>query len=731
MISACSSLMILRFVRFQHRIVVVTMCMMITCMYVASHAQEASIKVFDAYRDNPTNWMKYLHLNDAWYHQLYHQAHQYIDVRNEWVSSCTTLVSWEARKRSASSRLKSSIGAFPDASPLNAHVVDIIDRPTFTVEKILYESLPGFYVTAALFIPKLLQGPTPAIIYCSGHTELGFRSETYQHVMLNLVQKGFIVLAFDPIGQGERFQYLDEAGNPNLGGTTKEHSYAGAQCLISGTSIAKYMIFDGIRAVDYLLERPEVDPQRIGITGRSGGGTQSAYIAAYDDRIYAAAPENYITSFQRLWESIGPQDAEQNLPKAHFLEIDHADLLEVRAPKPALILTTTRDFFSIQGARESFKETQQIYSLYGKEDAISFAEDDHGHGSTKLNREAMYAFFQEHLQLPGNPSDEEVTLFSTEDLTITETGQVLTALDSKTIFDLTLEQASPPSIQLEDLTDVDSMQSLVQQNSGAQPFLDTMEAVFTGRVIRDGYSIEKYFLEFDNGRYPIPFFWISGDTDASQPLLIYLHEEGKSKGLAPGGEIEQWVSKGYTVLAIDVLNTGELETRGFQGDSYMKDVSYNLVYGSDLVGKSLTAFQIEDLNHVMEFALQQEGIDTQRITAMAHGQTCIPMLFYTALNDHIEQLTLKAPLVSWENLISTRRYEPKFTYTIMPGAYHAFDLPDLAAMVAPRKLQIIDPVNAKGEVLSLEKALESYELVSKRFQSQGDVTDLILKVSEE
>src|SRR5690606_6078198 len=153
----------------------------------------------------------------------------------------------------------------------------------------------------------------------------------------------------DPVGQGERLEYFDpKTGKSSVGGPTIEHSYPGAQAFVTGSSQARYMIWDGIRGVDYLLSRKEVDSDRIGITGRSGGGTQSAYIAAFDERIKAAAPENYITSFTRLFQSIGPQDAEQNFPSGIISGLDHADLLSVRAPKPGLMITTTRDMFSIQ-----------------------------------------------------------------------------------------------------------------------------------------------------------------------------------------------------------------------------------------------------------------------------------------------------------------------------------------------------------------------------------------------
>src|SRR4030042_5537129 len=200
-----------------------------------------------------------------------------------------------------------------------------------------------------MFIPGGLKKGSkyPVVIYCSGHTSDGYHG-SYQQMILNLVRKGFIVFAFDPVAQGERLEYYDpETGKDIVGDPDIVHSYSGAQAFITGSSQARYMIWDGIRAVDYLMTRKEVDPARIGITGRSGGGTQSAYIAAFDDRIYAAAPECYITNFTRLFQSIGNQDAEQNFFNGIIRGIDHPDLLLVRAPKPAMMITTSRDMFSV------------------------------------------------------------------------------------------------------------------------------------------------------------------------------------------------------------------------------------------------------------------------------------------------------------------------------------------------------------------------------------------------
>src|SRR5690606_38076423 len=299
-----------------------------------------------------------------------------------------SLEDWQQRQQEIKRKFEKVLGPFPEKTPLKPQITKRIEKEDFTVEHILYESQPGFYVTSSLYLPKGKRGKLPAIIYCSGHAPEGYRSDTYQHVIQNLVNKGFAVFAFDPVGQGERLEYpAEEAGKSHLGGPTKEHSYPGAQAFISGRSQAWFMIWDGIRAVDYLLTRKEIDPQRIGITGRSGGGTQASYIAALDDRIYAAAPENYITSFKRLIETNGPQDAEQNLLHGIAEGLDHADLLALRAPKPTLMITTTRDIFNIQGARETFKEVARIYEAYDKVEHFTMVEDDAAHASTLKNRE--------------------------------------------------------------------------------------------------------------------------------------------------------------------------------------------------------------------------------------------------------------------------------------------------------------------------------------------------------
>jgi hypothetical protein len=181
-----------------------------------------------------------------------------------------------------------------------------------------------------------------------------------------------------------------------------------------------------------------VDGQRIGVTGRSGGGTQTAYLAAVDDRIHAAAPECYITSSELLLKSRGPQDAEQNLVNGLKMGIGMADYLEVRAPKPTLIVSTTRDIFSIQGTRDVYQEAKRAYSAYGKPDNLQMTEDDAEHESTVKNRERTYAFFQKHLRNPGESKDHEVEKFEVKALHATPSGNVFMDLESESLQSMSM-----------------------------------------------------------------------------------------------------------------------------------------------------------------------------------------------------------------------------------------------------------------------------------------------------
>jgi len=199
-----------------------------------------------------------------------------------------------------------------------------------------------------LYLPEG-KSPFPSVLVPCGRSANGKAADTYQRVCILLAKNGMAAFCYDPIGQGERIQKLDTDGKPAIReGSTTEHTMAGIGVLLVGRQAASYRIWDGLRALDYLAERPEIDSARLGCTGNSGGGTMTAYLMALDDRIAAAAPSCYIASLERLFAKIGPQDAEQNITGQVAARMDHADYVTMRAPKPTLLCVGTRDFFDTE-----------------------------------------------------------------------------------------------------------------------------------------------------------------------------------------------------------------------------------------------------------------------------------------------------------------------------------------------------------------------------------------------
>ncbi|MEO9021179.1 MAG: acetylxylan esterase [Ginsengibacter sp.] len=669
------------------------------------------------------NWIQFSDASNSLYHDLADQAYSLLDKREEKIAGLHSLSDWQQRQQWIHKKLLKVVGPFPERTPLNAKIIRAITKDNYKVEHIVFESQPGFYVTSSLFIPASVKsgGKAPAIIYCSGHTDQGYRHPIYQQAILNLVEKGFIVFAFDPIDQGERYEYYDpETKKSIIGERDEEHSYIGAQPFISGSSLAKYMIWDGIRAIDYLLTRKEVDPARIGITGRSGGGTQSAYIAAFDNRIKAAAPGNYITNFTRLIQTSGPQCAEQDPFNFIAQGLDIPDLLVVRAPKPTLVIATTRDkTFSIQGAMEAAKEVSRIYKAYNKEKYFNFVTDDTVHASTKKDRESIYAFFQKFLLNPGDSTEEKVKLLSPEELQVTATGQVSTSYGSETVYSLNKKETQKLEAKLQasrkNLHDyLPKVLQSAKRLSGYQQPTKTNCPVFTGRFQKEGYVIEKYFVKGE-GDYIIPYLLMKPDLP-NHRALIYLDPSGKSTEAGPGGEMEWFVKKGFTVLAPDMLGVGEMGPGVFHGDSYIKGVSYNIWFLSMLIGRSIVGIQGGDVVRLARLMKETKGID--EVYGLAKKEMSPVLLYAAAFDSTITRIALIEPYSSYLSLVTNRFYCPAFVHSAVPGALTAYDLPDLAASLAPRKLTIERVTDGTGNSADSENISKDLSVIKAAYHNQ-------------
>jgi hypothetical protein len=506
------------------------------------------------------------------------------------------------------------------------------------------------------------------------------------------------------------------------------------------------MIWDGIRAVDYLMTREEVDPDRIGMTGRSGGGYQSQYIAAFDDRIYATAPENHVTNYTRILQSIGPRDGEQNLYHMFARGIDHPDFLIVRAPKPALMVTTTNDIFNIQGSIETAGEVTGIYRNYEKEDHFAMVQDIAGHASTTRNNEAICEFFQEHLRNPGDPTMETLPLPTPEELRVSPTGQVSTSFQGETLYSLICRESERLIDTLNtSRKSIDTHLSRVirkaKELSGYREPRGLEKPVFTGAVQREGYIIKKYFMAGE-GDYPVPYLLMIPD-ECTHRALLYLHPDGKAAEGFPDGEIESFVKLGFTVLAPDLIGTGEVGPGDWQGGSYFrhafnKNLNYQIWYASILTGRSIVGIRAADVNRLVDVI--RETIIPDEIYALARNEMCPVLLHAAAFNPVIERIALVEPLVSYRSIVENRLYCPGFIDNTVAGSLRHYDLPDLAASLAPRDLlmaNIMDGTGRKPEIAAMQDDISIIIRTYKRSNAgkcltiiDGDISESLAKFFE-
>jgi hypothetical protein len=349
-------------------------------------------------------------------------AQKQLEKRGAEIADIRDTATAEKRKQYVRAKVLELLGGLPDyRGPLNPVVTRTHDRGGFIVENVRIESLPDFFITANLYRPKA-PGRYPAVLYSMGHWEQG--KAAAQVIASNLALKGFVVLAFDPVGQGERQQAFDpRLGTSVIGGSTDQHFLPGAQALLLGQSFARYRIWDGIRGIDYLVSRPEVDGGRIGVTGCSGGGTLTTYISALDARVKAAAPACYMNSFRTLYAgSIG--DSEQSLPNFLSSGLDQTDYVELFAPKPWLIASTEKDFFTPAGAKQVYDEARDWYKLYKAEDRIKWVVGPGGHGTPLMVREAIYDWMIRWLRNgDGSAAEQKIDLLPDHMLWVEERGQ--------------------------------------------------------------------------------------------------------------------------------------------------------------------------------------------------------------------------------------------------------------------------------------------------------------------
>jgi cephalosporin-C deacetylase-like acetyl esterase len=593
-----------------------------------------------------------------------------------------------------------AVGGFPERTPLNAQTTGRIRREGYRVEKIVFESQPGHYVTGLLFLPDSARhtSPYPGILIPCGHYRASKAHDEYQSMGALCALHGMAALVYDPVGQGERLQLLTEDRRQIYWGT-RSHTMADICAVLLGSSVARFEIWDGMRAIDYLMSRSEVDGSRIGCTGNSGGGTQTSYLMALDSRIKAAAPSCYIhrIGVQTL-KAMG--DAEQNIFGQLAFGMDHPDYVMMRAPMPVKLLAATHDFFDIQAVWETFRFAKRLYTRLGYSERVDILENDAGHNYDRTQREGAARWLSRWLLGEGiSVSEPDIELLTGDETRCTPEGQTLKIEGARSIYHLfeDMENAfSRRRVRLWNTLSHESLRDSVRRIAGIRRLeqLPEPEIQWMGDIVRDDYRIRKMILKPEEGIW-LPALYFIPEKKSPGPVCLYIHEEGMEAITGPGGPVEKKVLQGYSVLAADIRGIGETRQTGQTDLGRTFGYDWRDVYTAYLLGKSCMGMRAEDILNLTRFASSLSSGSHGKIDLVAVGYPGVPALHAAALEPgRFASVTTIRTLVSWSDVIARHRTYNQLVNTVH-GSLRVYDLPDLAQLIGT-KLVSEEPLDARG-----------------------------------
>lgn len=534
-----------------------------------------------------------------------------------------------------------------------------------------------------------------------GHSANGKGYDLYQRCCQGLVQLGYVVLAFDPIGQGERTNYPKPDGwLTRLRSPTEEHTVPGRQMLLVGETATGAMLWDAMRSLDVLAAHPKVDPRRLASTGQSGGGTLTMILAAMDDRLAAAAvssgnTENFATSpFLAPGSS---DDAEQDLVGSGPLAFDRWDLLWPMAPKPLLVAVSAHDFFGTYSpsyeisGREEFEKLARAYATLGAAGSLGYFESPLPHALSYPMRLAVYNWFERFLRHRDGTIQEEPPTSPEKDeaLWCGATGNTVRDFGGKTPFALTRERARGMRTP-EGPTDLRALAGM--DSPGA-----------TGRLEVRGTT--KYrtsdvlAVEVNTAKRVWAPAWLFLPKHAWTRLLLIIEPNGRNGAWHEDELYDQLAGAGIAVCAADVRGVGDLEAQfgpGAAGYTRSHQTEENYAWASLILGRSLLGQRVTDIVALVQ-ALAQ-AYPQAAIALAARDKMTVPALVAAALEPRIGTTYLTRHLVSWRSVTELEDYSCPLA-SLAPNPLGTTDLPEIARSIAPRAVIVAGGVDGAGRLL--------------------------------
>lgn len=609
----------------------------------------------------------------------------------------------DAEKLVADSRrkIRRCFGPRPKKTPLELVCTGTTRRRGYRVDNLIYQSRPGLYVTANLYVPDK-DGPLPGVVMACGHSGNGKAWHMYQSLCHSLAIQGYIVLIYDPVAQGERsIQYRDARGKPLAEGCCHEHNLMGNQMSLVGDFFGMWRAWDGIRSLDVLLSQPNIDKAHVGVTGCSGGGTLTTYLTALDERFTMAAPDCFVTTYLHNMENEEPADAEQIPPGILGAGMEMADFFIARAPRPTILLEEEQDFFDIRGVKVTYERLKKVYRLLGKPNDIQLYIGPKQHGYWQGGREACAAFFNRYTGIESRKREPKHDLIDDADLFATPKGDVLKLPGTRRVDEFTADAARELSRSRKKLTGKALVKAVTKTLNLPRRRGVVHYRTLRGMPLLDGENAPyQYTFAFGleteadhDGLLAVLHDWQMPVSDAAK--MPYQAHPTPTKDITlylPHLDATQEVVEGLTpkpqsghLWSLDARGFGMMRATTCRNQPFFTPYDGDYFYHchGQMLGESYVGRRVHDVLCALDL-LEARG--AQRVHLFGRGLGSILATFAGVLHPVVKQVTLHGAPKSFQQIAESKMYA--WPASMMPaGVLKSFDLPDCYAALKRKKLK--------------------------------------------
>ncbi len=647
--------------------------------------QLIAISCYSQKQFNVLDWKTDVSLNTYLVQQM---DLQYQDRQFKLANALQSRAGIQAYIQSVKREFKDLVGQLPAKAALQAQISGTIRQDGYRIEKIVYQSFENHHVTSNLYVPEG-KGKFPAVLLFCGHEDAAKATESYQKTAILLAKNGFVVFVVDPISQSERVQLVDHQGKALTRGATTEHTLLNLSSALLGSSVAAYELFDNVRAMDYLCGRPEVDVNKIGCIGNSGGGMQTIYFAAFDDRVKVVVPCSYLASRAHTFETSGAADGCAQIPGEGQNNLEMADYLIAAAPKPILVLAGRYDFIDYRGVLQSFADLEKVYRRLGASSKLSLFTFDDGHGISKPKRERAVQWFRQWFYNDAKPVKEnDWPILTEQELWATAKGKVSLdypneaniATQNLKVFEQQ-QQSRTAFAQLPLAARKAKISELLSLKPGVMPIALEQK----GKVTAGGLEFEKIILRQAN-QVPLPLL-VHYPKQKAKKVVMWLSDKGKNKLADSISNLQAGAATDVALILADVRGVGETADKAELNDPKYFNSEYRNALLALHIGRPLIGQRTTDLLNLVSMIENDAHLQDAAIEINAVGQL-VPVALHAALfAPQIAKLNLYQSSPSYQQFLNEPLAKDRYGLVI-PHVLSAYDLPQLVQWIGVAKVQL-------------------------------------------